>query len=914
MNKTTEYTSSNSPVMHAHTKSIEEVASALESHLSNGISSQEANARLLTYGKNELAAADVIPAWRKLLAQFQDLLILILMGAAVLSFVISGELKTPLVVLVVVVFNAVLGFMQENRAEKSLDALRKMLSTQVRVKRDDDIQLIDTSQVVPGDIVLVEAGDRLPADGRIVFANNVEVDESALTGESHPVTKHTNVIADVNASLGDRQCMAYMNSTVTRGRAEILVTHTGMNTEIGHIAGLLASTPTEKTPLQKQLDGLAHQLVILAGVIVGLVMVANLLRGESFNDVLLTAVALAVAAIPEGLPAVTVVTLAIGVNQLAGRNAIIKRLAAVETLGCTSVICSDKTGTLTLNQMTATHFVFEGKNLAVTGGGYSNNGGVQNIGPTTDTLTTTARGLALCADAIVHHRGGTDELVGDPTEGALVVLAEKLDINISEIRHQFPRESEVPFDSAYKYMATAHFISSPVEGRTLRIYVKGAPDVLMARSKACLWTDSQSVDITSISNELNAIYDSMADEGLRVLALAMRELPEEEYEEFLSNGGSLNDLINELTLLTLVGIVDPPRPEARVAIAEAHAAGIDVKMITGDHAVTAASIGRQLGITGRAMTGAELNELSDEQLAEQIDDIGVFARVAPEHKMRLIAQLQAKGKVVAMTGDGVNDAPALKKSDMGIAMGITGTEVSKEAATMVLTDDNFATIVGAVRQGRSIYHNIISFVRFQLSTAIGFAILFLAASVFGIADGKPFAAIAILWVNIIMDGPPAMALAFDSPASDVMQKQPRPPQEPILTRRRWGAVLISSFTMAAGTLIVLQMAPGDPSYDGGSIATTMAFVTFVFFQFFNILNSRMETLSVFSKRTLSNWRLWASLGAVGAIQVLVTIVSPLQSLFHTTSISVGQWLICAAVASSVIFVEELRKLVTRSRQ
>jgi len=586
----------------------------------------------------------------------------------------------------------------------------------------------------------------------------------------------------------------------------------------------------------------------------------------------------------------------------------------VETLGCTSVICSDKTGTLTLNQMTATHFVFEGKNLAVTGGGYSNNGAVQNIGPTTDTLTTTARGLALCADAIVHHRGGTDELVGDPTEGALVVLAEKLDINIYEIRHQFPRESEVPFDSAYKYMATAHFISSPVEGRTLRIYVKGAPDVLMARSKACLWTNSQSVDITSISNELNAIYDSMADEGLRVLALAMRELPEEEFEEFLSNGGSLNDLINELTLLTLVGIVDPPRPEARVAIAEAHAAGIDVKMITGDHAVTAASIGRQLGITGRAMTGAELNELSDEQLAEQIDDIGVFARVAPEHKMRLIAQLQAKGKVVAMTGDGVNDAPALKKSDMGIAMGITGTEVSKEAATMVLTDDNFATIVGAVRQGRSIYHNIISFVRFQLSTAIGFAVLFLAASVFGIADGKPFAAIAILWVNIIMDGPPAMALAFDSPAANVMQKQPRPPQEPILTRQRWGAVLISSFTMAAGTLIILQMAPGDPSYDGGSVATTMAFVTFVFFQFFNILNSRMETLSVFSKRTLSNWRLWASLGAVGAIQVLVTIVSPLQSLFHTTSISVGQWLICAAVASSVIFVEELRKLVTRSRQ
>jgi len=912
MPDTTKDAASSNLLSRAHATSIEEVASALGTSPTDGITSAEATARLTTYGANELAAPAVIPAWRKLLAQFQDLLILILIGAAIVSFAISGELKTPLVVLVVVVFNATLGFIQENRAEKSLDALRKMLSAQVRVRRDHAIQLINTSHIVPGDIVLVEAGDRLPADGRIVFANNVEVDESALTGESHPVAKHHEIIAEANASLGDRHCMAYMNSTVTRGRAEVLITHTGMTTEIGRIAGLLASTPTEKTPLQKQLDGLAHQLIILAGVIVGLVMVANLLRGESLSDVLLTAVALAVAAIPEGLPAVTVVTLAIGVNQLAGRNAIIKRLAAVETLGCTSVICSDKTGTLTLNQMTATHLVFEGKTFEVSGGGYSRIGSITDIAPVTDTLIITARGLALCADAIVHHRGESDDLVGDPTEGALVVLAEKLHIEIAETRRQFPRENEVPFDSSYKYMATAHFTTSPVGGRTLRIYVKGAPDVLMARSQTCLWTNSRPVDINSVANELNTTYDSMASEGLRVLALAMRELPEEEYEEFLSNGGSLYDLINELTLLALVGIVDPPRPEARVAIAEAHAAGIDVKMITGDHAVTAASIGRQLGITGRAMTGAELNELSDEDLAAQIDDIGVFARVAPEHKMRLVAQLQANGKVVAMTGDGVNDAPALKKSDMGIAMGITGTEVSKEAATMVLTDDNFATIVGAVRQGRAIYHNIISFVRFQLSTAIGFAMLFLAASVFGIANGKPFAAIAILWVNIIMDGPPAMALAFDSPTANVMQKLPRPPEEPILTKQRWMAVLISSFTMAAGTLAVLQLAPGDPAYDGSSTATTMAFVTFVFFQFFNILNSRMETHSVLSKRTLSNWRLWAALAAVGVIQILVTIVSPLQNLFHTTSICVGQWLICALVASSVVVVEEIRKFLARS--
>ena len=405
---------------------------------------------------------------------------------------------------------------------------------------------------------------------------------------------------------------------------------------------------------------------------------------------------------------------------------------------------------------------------------------------------------------------------------------------------------------------------------------------------------------------------------MRVLAVAVRDFDLDAWSEIESSKTEIEGLVSDLVLLALIGIVDPPRPEARDAIAQARAAGIAVKMITGDHATTAAAIGRELGLGDNgqvvSITGPELNDLSDEQMEEVAQSTHVFARVSPEHKIRLVAALQRRGHVVAMTGDGVNDAPALKKADIGVAMGITGTEVSKEAATMVLTDDNFATIVSAVRQGRSIYNNIVKFVRFQLCTTLGFAMLFLLSSIFNIAGGKPFAAIAILWVNIIMDGPPAMALAFDSPAANVMQKQPRPPQEPILTRRRWVAVLISSFTMAAGTLIVLQMAPGDPSYDGGSVATTMAFVTFVFFQFFNILNSRMETLSVFSKRTLSNWRLWASLGAVGAIQVLVTVVSPLQSLFHTTNISVGQWLICAAVASSVIFVEELRKLVTRSMQ
>lgn len=884
--------------------------STTETPLHVGLSSAEAARLLAQHGPNQLAAAETVPAWKKFLAQFKDMLILILIAAALVSLVVSGELKTPLVVLAVVVFNAVIGFVQENRAEKSLDALRKMLTAQVRVRRDGTVMMVPTETIVPGDVVLVEAGDRLPADGEIFVANNLEVDEAALTGESHPVEKNTEPV-DANVPIGDRHSHAFMNTTVTRGRGEVLVTKTGMNTEIGRIAGLLASTPTEKTPLQRQLDGLAHQLVYLAGIVVALVMVTNIARGQSFGDVLLTAVALAVASIPEGLPAVTVVTLAIGVSKLASQNAIIKRLAAVETLGCTSVICSDKTGTLTLNQMTSTMFLFDGRLHKATGSGYSANGSVEGLSAaSSDTLATAARGLALCADAVVHHGGEVDELVGDPTEGALVVLSEKLGINVAQVRNEYPRIAEVPFDSATKYMATVHRFPIPGGGSLVRIYVKGAPDVIMARCNQVLWMHD-TADMATQRAALDAHYDAMAAEGLRVLALAVRQLPENEWEEFVANGGKVTDLMADLTLVSLVGIVDPPRPEAKVAIAEAQSAGISIKMITGDHAVTAASIGKQLGIEGRAITGADIERMTDDELRDQIDDIGVFARVAPEHKMRLVGLLQSKKRVVAMTGDGVNDAPALKKSDMGVAMGITGTEVSKEAATMVLTDDNFATIVGAVRQGRAIYHNIVSFVRFQLSTAIGFSALFLIASIFGIADGKPFAAIAILWVNIIMDGPPAMALAFDKPVANVMQQPPRPMKEPILTRRRWSAVITSSIVMAVGTLLVLQVAPGEPSYDKASIAGTMALCTFVFFQFFNILNARNETHSVFNRRTFTNWRLWAALGGAGFFQVLVTVIGPLQDLFNVTSLSIGQWLICAAVASSVVFVEELRKKFIR---
>jgi P-type Ca2+ transporter type 2C len=890
----------NEPYLH----SADDVLSALDSS-AEGLSSAVAQRRLDEHGRNELASVPPVPAWRRLLAQFTDVLILILLGAAVVAYFVSGELKTPLVVLSVVLLNAVIGFVQESRAERSLDALRKMLVTNSRVLRDGVWVNLHAEELVPGDVVMFEAGDRIPADGRLMSATSLEIEEAALTGESHPVVKTTAAL-DGPAGLGDRTQMAFMNTTATRGRGEMVVTATGMNTEIGRIAGMLRGTEQGRTPLQRQLDSLAHSLAKLAGVIVAAVFAIGLIRGESVGDLLLTAVALAVASIPEGLPAVTAVTLAIGVSNMARRNAIVKRLASVETLGCTTVICSDKTGTLTLNEMTAVSLVTQLTPHPVTGSGYAPDGEIeQHDGDEPFVLDAALMPMALCSDAVIHRTGDGYDLVGDPTEGALVVLATKGGLDVDNLRRRHPRLVEVPFDSANKFMLTAHEIVRSDGSPEIRVYVKGAPDVLAARSSQMIGADGlrHPFDFATVDRH----NDELAAQGLRVLAVAQREFSPDAWSEFMHSGAEPITLANNLTLLALVGIVDPPRDEARQAIADAHDAGIAVKMITGDHAVTATAIARQLGLTGRSVTGAELQAMTDEQLDDVVDDVSVFARVSPEHKLRLVRVLQRRRNVVAMTGDGVNDAPALKQADIGVAMGITGTEVTKEAATMVLTDDNFATIVRAVKQGRTIYDNIVKFVRFQLSTTLGFAMLFLLASAFGVAGGKPFTAIAILWVNLIMDGPPAMALGVDPADGQVMRRRPRPVDEKILTPRRWQAVALASTVMAAGTLAVLAWSADD-------VAATMAFTTFVLYQFFNILNVRSETATVFRRHTLRNKALWWSLGVVIALQIAVTLVGPLQDLFDTTSMSVGQWLVCVVVASSVLFAEELRKVAIRRHQ
>ncbi|MBU3690134.1 MAG: ATPase [Acidimicrobiales bacterium mtb01] len=900
----------------SHTRSADDVAAGLATDLRTGLASGAAAQRLNSHGPNRLAEAERRPGWLRFLDQFRDVLIMILLAAAVVSFVVSGELKTPIVVLVVVFLNAIIGFIQENRAEASLEALKKMLTANTRVRRNGEVLSIPSADVVPGDIVLVEAGDRVPADGRIALAANLEIEEAALTGESHPSTKSSDLVEKANAPLGDRTCMAYMNTTVTRGRAEIIVTSTGMNTEIGRIAGLLRATETDKTPLQKQLEGLAHSLAKLSGVIVAAVFAIGLLRGDGVSELLNLAVALAVATIPEGLPAVTAVTLAIGVSKMAKKNAIVKRLASVETLGCTSIICSDKTGTLTLNEMTARRLVIQGREHHVTGEGYSPEGRIEHVaGDAPFTLDNALLGMALCSDAVIRNDTGDWTLVGDPTEGALVVLAAKGGLDVADLRARHPRVAEVPFDSATKLMATFHELAGSSGERVVRMFVKGAPDVMVARSSSAIGPDGVAQPIAAATAGLVEHNDRLAGEGLRVLAVAQRDIDIESWAEFAASGADPADLIGDLVLLALIGIVDPPRPEAKAAIAEARQAGITVKMITGDHAVTARAIGQELGLAGGdvvAVTGADLDTMKDDELDRRIDDISVFARVAPEHKIRLVAALQRKGNVVAMTGDGVNDAPALKKADMGVAMGITGTEVTKEAATMVLADDNFATIVGAVKRGRTIYDNIVKFVRFQLSTTLGFAMLFLAASIFGIASGKPFAAIAILWVNIIMDGPPAMALGLDKADSDIMRRRPRPMDERILTRSRWSAVAFASLIMAIGTLAVLAWAPGPEAEAGtATVAGTMAFNTFVLFQFFNILNVRSDRNTVFRRQTFTNWQLWGALVAVLLLQVGVTHVGFMQNLFDTTSVSGTQWLVSIAVASSVLWLEEIRKFFIR---
>jgi len=886
-----------------HALSNEDVLLRMASDL-GGLSPEEAARRLEQYGANRLAEMPPRPAWRRFVDQFKSLLIVILLVTAALALLI-GDVKDMVVILVVVVFNAVLGFYQEHRAEQSLAALRKMLALKARVRRGGQAAEVAAETLVPGDIVLLEAGDKVPADGRLIQSHSVEIDESTLTGESQPVAKHSEAVTAPSTPLAERINMALMNTVVTRGRAEMLVTATAGLTEMGRIAVLMQEAPHAPTPLQRQLDRLGKRLALIAGVVVSLIFVLALVQGAPLATAAMTAITLAVAAIPEGLPAVVTVTLALGMRRMAAQRAVVKRLSAVETLGCTTVICSDKTGTLTLNQMTARALVHGGRNYVVSGEGYSGVGDIQPGASANHDLKPAGPGVApdfsalmlaaaLCNDSRIRD----GQLIGDPTEGALAALAAKGGIDVLTAAAQWPRIAEIPFDAANKFMVTFHRSSDDV-----RMFVKGAPDVLLARCSAVADADGEQPLEDAGREALVRAIDALASSGLRVLAVATRSLKAVDFDP----AGDLMPQVQGLTLQGLVGIVDPPRKEAREAIALCKAAGIQVKMITGDHKATAAAIANELGLTGEVLEGRDLDRMDEAELARRIAQVTVFARVAPEHKVRIVKALQRAGHVVAMTGDGVNDAPALKSADIGVAMGITGTEVSKEAGTMVLTDDNFASIVRAVHEGRTIYDNIVKFVRFQLSTNMGAVGTVLGAALLGWP--VPFSPIQILWVAMIMDGPPAVALGFEPARDGLMRQPPRSPQADIMPWQRIAKLAAFGATMTVGTLAVywFGMRTGDAPR-----ALTLAFTTFVLFQFFNVFNARAETGSAFNRHFFENRMLWLALSAVLALQVLVVHWPPAQAIFDTASLSITDWALAATVAASVLLLEEARKLVARA--
>jgi Ca2+-transporting ATPase len=886
-----------------HTLTAEAACDALRLNPETGLEHAEVERRRTEVGPNKLAEAEKEPGWRAFVRQYRDLMQLVLLGAAIVSMVALQEFSTGIVIIGLTVLNAILGLNQEGKAAESVAALQKMLVIRAHVRRDGMLTDVPAEDLVPGDIVFFEAGDKVPADGRLLVAATLEIEEAALTGESAPVLKSVDPVEGADVPLGDRVGMAYMNSTVTRGRGEMVVTATGMATEVGQISGMLSRVQQEKTPLTRQLDQLTVLITGMAAVALVAVIVIGLARGESFDDLFLIGISLAIAAIPTGLPAVVTTMLSLGTQALAAKGAIVKRLRSVETLGATSAICSDKTGTLTLNQMTVRQLIIAGRRYSIEGEGYSTQGKILRVAGDTDTsLEPFLLPMALANDGAVHD----GEIIGDPTEVALVVLAAKGGLDVDETRKRYPRAGEVPFDSEYKFMATFHEMEDGGR-RVVRCFVKGAPDVLLARSSSLRDTDGSNVPAADFMDRVLEENDRLAGEGLRVLALASRDIDPAEFDP----GGTLLDQVEGLTLLALVAIVDPPRKEAKDAIARCKEAGIRARMITGDHVTTAAAIAGQLGIEGRSMSGTDFAALSDAELDAELDDIGVVARVAPEDKVRLVDMLKRKGHIVAMTGDGVNDAPALKRADIGVAMGITGTEVTKEAGDMILTDDNFATIVGAVEGGRGIYDNLMKYVRIQLIELGAFILLFVGAGIFDVAGGAPLTPLQILWINFAIDVLLAVGLGFDAAVPGLMRRLPRDAAAAIVDRGvaiRLGAAAILMAGLALGIV-----AWGEDRYDL-VVATTMGLTTLSLMHIVGALECREPTATMFSRSTIANRRFVQLIGAALVLTFLVTSLSPLQRIFDTVALTSSQWGICLLGPIVFLLVVELGKLIDRRSQ
>ena len=887
-----------------HTLSAGQVLEAENVDGQRGLSAAEVASRAQRFGPNKFAEAKTESRWRAFVRQYADPMQIVLLVAGIVSLYPVKELETGLVLIFLTLFNAVLGLRQEGKAAAAVAALQKMMIVKARVTRDGVLEQIPAEQLVPGDVVSIEAGDIVPADGRLLRAATLEVAESALTGESLPVSKGTDPVAGAGTPLGDRTDMVYMNTNVTRGAGEFVVTATGMATEVGHISGLLQAEEAGKTPLTRQLDKLTRQILWIAGAALIVSVILNLARGDTFTTVFTAAIAFAVGALPENLPAVVTTILAYGTQALAKAGAIMKRMQSTETLGSTSAINSDKTGTLTLNQMTAVAMAVVGRRYAIEGRGYSTDGQITRVaGQAEIPLDQFLMPMVLASDAVLAD----GEMIGDPTEGALVALAAKGGVDAASTRRAYPRIAELPFDAAYKLMATFHQMTDESGTPVVRCFVKGAPDQLLARAATVFDADAGPVAADGdFKQRYLAENQRLGEQGLRVLATARKDFDPAIFDP----GADLLPLVNGLEMLALVGIVDPPRPTAKASIATAKAAGIRVRMITGDHAVTAAAIAGQLGIDGRVITGAEFGSMSDEQAQSAIDGVGVIARVTPEDKVRLVDMLKKRGQIVAMTGDGVNDAPALKKADIGIAMGITGTEVTKEAAVMILTDDNFSTIVKAVELGRGLYDNLVKYIRFQMGCLFGFIISFLGASIFNIAGGVPFLPLQTLWINFTTLLFQAIGLGYGQPATGLMDRKPRQPDQPILPRALMMWLIIVGLIMGVGTLGVISWAEQVRTE---AIAHTMGVVTFSLYALFFSIATKDERRTVFSLDTFADKTFNICTGVSVLTLILSTVLGPFQDFLEMTALDVQQWLICTAVALSIIVASEIRKAIRRRR-
>jgi Ca2+-transporting ATPase len=879
----------------------EEALSALRSS-TKGLDDSEVRVRREEYGFNELQRGKSISPVKIFVEQFREILIVILLIATFISFVV-GETIDAIVILAIVVACAVLGFAQEYRAEKSLEALRKMMAPTAIVVRGTRELQIPSREIVPGDIIIFRTGDRIAADARILNEFNLKVDEAPLTGESIPVKKHPEPLAG-EMPLAERVNIVYSGTTVAYGHGKAIVFSTGMQTEFGKIARMVQEVTEEKTPLEDRMEHVGKWLGISCLIVCTVVAALGILRGHPILQMLIWGISLAVAAVPEALPAVVTGALAIGVRRMAKRNAIVRKLPTVETLGCTTVICTDKTGTLTKGEMTVREIYLNNRFVKVTGSGYEPKGEFLNDEKDAghEQITILSMTGLLCNDARLEHQDDSWSIVGDPTEGALVVLAAKAGLDQDEVTAKYPRIGEVPFTSERKRMTTIH--STP-QG-TVIAYAKGACEILLERCNQILKEGNALSLGESDRQEILAANERMASEALRVLAMAHRTLPDARNSDEFTEEYVEHDFI----FLGLVGMIDPPRNEAEEAIQTCKRAGVKTVMITGDHELTASTIARQLGILkdrDLILTGKELDNIGDNEFQKIVDDISVYARVSPEHKMRIVKALKIKGHVVAMTGDGVNDAPALKHADIGIAMGITGTDVTKEASDLILTDDNFASIVSAMREGREIYDNIKKYVAYLLSCNVGEILLMFIAGL--LAWPLPLVAVQLLWVNLTTDGLPALALGVDPADPDIMNRPPRTPGESIFTRPVKLMIFGIAIILAA---ILLPVFNWGIQTKGLVYGQTMVFTTMVLFEMFNSFNFRSHRYSILKIGPFSNKWLVVSVSISVLMQVAVLYIPMLFRLFDTTPLSLGDWLIMLPLSATPLVATEVAKRLSRS--